>query len=575
MTATPHPDPDGARHRAEGRPRGLVRPTGPVVECDIAVIGSGMGGATLAYALRGTGARVLVVERGDFLPREWQNWSAPAVFTAGRYRNAEPWYDAGAGRYFDPGVHYYVGGNTKVFGATLPRFREADFGPLEHADGVSRGWPFPYGVLEPHYARAERLYRVHGARGADPTDPWRSGEYPWPAVAHEPPVASLAESLRAQGLKPFALPTGVDLRPDGACLRCATCDGFPCLVEAKSDADVCALRPALAAGNVSLLTRATVTRLVTGPSGRRVTAALARYEGGELRIHAERFVLACGAVNTAALLLRSEPGALRTGPVRESGLANGSGQAGRNYMVHNSTFLMAVDPRRADEVVFQKTLGVNDWYLGNGTHGPLGNVQALGKLRAPSAGGLWPRAPRPLLAAATRRSMDLYLTSEDLPAPDNRVTVGPRERVEVHWRPVNLPPHRELVRRATAMMRRAGFPLVFTRRMGIAVNSHQCGTAVAGEDPATSVVGPDCKAHELDNLWVADSSWFPSSAAVNPALTIAANALRIAPMVAGTADAAEEMEVPYGTGTSGHRDGGTAGPCPTGGPRRDGRTAGP
>ncbi|MEU4202890.1 GMC family oxidoreductase [Streptomyces sp. NPDC026294] len=544
MTATPPPDAPDATDAA-GRPRGLLRPAGPVLDCDIAVLGSGMGGATLAYALRGTGARVLVVERGDFLPREWQNWSAPDVFTAARYRNAEPWYDATAGRYFSPGVHYYVGGNTKVFGATLPRFREADFGPLEHAEGISPGWPFPYGALEPHYAHAERLYRVHGTRAADPTDPWRSGDYPWPAVPHEPAVAALAESLRDQGLTPFTLPTGVDLREDGRCLRCGTCDGFPCLVEAKSDADVCALRPALASGNVSLLTRATVTRLVTGASGRRVTEALARYEGRELRIRADRYVLACGAVNTAALLLRSEPGSLRTGPVRTTGLANGSGQAGRNYMVHNSTFLMAVDPRHANDVVFQKTLGVNDWYLGDGSHGPLGNIQALGKLRPPSAGGLWPRTPRPLLAAATRRSVDLYLTSEDLPVPENRVAVGPGGRTEVHWRPGHLPPHRRLTRRAVQMMRRAGFPLVRTRRLGIAVNSHQCGTAVAGSDPAASVVDPGCKAHELDNLWIADSSWFPSSAAVNPALTIAANALRIAPDVAGAPEVPEETyEVP-------------------------------
>ncbi|MEU2794069.1 GMC family oxidoreductase [Streptomyces sp. NPDC007100] len=529
MTATPPPD-------AAGRPPGLVRPDGPVLDCDIAVIGSGMGGATLAYALRGTGARILVVERGDHLPREWQNWSAPAVFTAGRYRNAEPWYDARAGRFFSPGVHYYVGGNTKVFGATLPRFREADFGPLEHAEGVSRGWPFPYGVLEPHYARAERLYRVHGTRAADPTDPWRSGDYPWPAVPHEPPVAALAEALRAQGLTPYALPTGVDLRDGGTCLRCATCDGFPCLVGAKSDADLCALRPALAAGNVSLLTRATATRLVTGAGGRRVNEALVRYGSGELRVRADRFVVACGAVNTAALLLRSDSGpSVPTSPVRTTGLANRSGQVGRNYMVHNSTFLVAIDPRRPNDVVFQKTLGVNDWYLANGSRGPLGNVQALGKLRAPSAGGLWPRAPRPLLAAATRRSTDLYLTSEDLPVPENRVTVGSGARVEVHWRPVNLPPHRELVRRAARMMRRAGYPLVVTRRMGIAVNSHQCGTAVASDDPADGVVDAGCKAHGLENLWIADSSWFPSSAAVNPALTIAANALRIAPGVAGTA----------------------------------------
>ncbi|MER7394588.1 GMC family oxidoreductase [Streptomyces sp. NPDC000151] len=500
---------------------GLLRPSGPEVDCDIAVIGAGMGGATLAYALRDSGARVLVVERGDFLPREAANWSPHAVFSQRRYRNAEHWYDAGTGRRFQPGVHYYVGGNTKVFGATLPRFREADFGPVRHPEGVSRAWPFSYAELEPYYAEAERIYRVHGTAGQDPTEPWRSAGFPYPAVPHEPAVATLADALRAQGLAPFDLPTGIDLRPGGACVRCATCDGFPCLLDAKSDADVCALRPALASGNVSLLTRTTVTGLRTDPPGRRVTLAAARHDGTELRIRADRYVLACGAVNTAALLLHS-----RTG--RPEGLANSSGQVGRNYMVHNSTFLVAVDPRRPSGTVFQKTLGLNDWYLANGAHGPLGNVQTLGKLGPVTARGLRPHLPTAVLDFLTRHSVDLYLTSEDLPAPDNRVTVGPSGAIRVGWRPVNLAPHRELVRRTARMMRRAGYPLVSARRMGIDVTSHQCGTAVAGTDPATSVVDPGCKAHDLANLWIADSSWFPSSAAVNPGLTIAANALRVA-----------------------------------------------
>lgn len=507
---------------------GLLHPTSPVVDCDILVIGAGMGGATLAYALRRRGASVLVVERGDFLPREAENWSPHAVFAQGRYRNAEQWYDTGAGRRFQPGVHYYVGGNTKVFGATLPRLREADFGPVEHAEGTSPGWPFGYADLEPYYAAAERLYRVHGTRGQDPTEPWRSGDFPYPAVPHEPAVAVLADGLRAQGLTPFDLPTGVDLRPGGACIRCATCDSYPCRLDAKSDADVCALRPALASGNVSLLTRTTVTRLLTDAGGRRVIAAVARHDGGGLRIRADRYVLACGAVNTAALLLRSES----RRPGRHRGLANASGQVGRNYMVHNSTFLVAVDPRHKNDVVFQKTLGLNDWYLGNGAHGPLGNVQTLGKLRAATVQGLRPRVPRRVLDLLTRRSVDLYLTSEDLPVRDNRVTVGPSGEIRISWRPVNLAPHRELVRRTARAMRRAGYPLVLTQRMGIEVNSHQCGTAVAGADPATSVVDPWNKAHGLDNLWVADSSWFPSAAAVNPGLTIAAGALRVADTIA-------------------------------------------
>ncbi|MBD0673118.1 GMC oxidoreductase [Streptomyces sp. CBMA156] len=501
---------DLAPHRLPG----VIEPDGPEVTCDLAILGSGMGGSTLAHALSASGARILVVERGDFLPREQQNWSPEAVFVQGRYRNGDQWHDA-QGQPFSPGVHYYVGGNTKVFGATLPRFRETDFGQVAHAEGDTSGWPIEYADLEPHYARAEDLYRVHGTRGEDPTDPWRSTDYPHPAVEHEGAVADLADRLRGQGLKPFHLPTGIDLREGGDCVRCATCDSFPCMLGAKSDADVRALRPALASGDVRLLTRTLVGRLYTDATGRRVTHAVATRDGKELTIRAERFVLACGAVNTAALLLRS-------------GLANGSGRVGRNYMVHNSTFLVAADPAHRNRAVFQKTLGLNDWYLARNGRAPLGNVQMLGKLQEPMVRAARPNVPTAVRRFVTRRSLDLYLTSEDLPTRDNRITLDTAGRITVHWQPNNLGPHQELVRRTTRSLRAAGYPLVFTRRMGIETNSHQCGTAVMGTDPATSVVDPAGRTHEHDNLWVADSSVFCSSAAVNPALTIAANAFRIA-----------------------------------------------
>lgn len=494
--------------------------TGSEVECDLAVIGSGMGGATLAYALRGSGARVLVVERGDFLPREDANWSPTEVFARGRYKNAEPWYDIATKRAFQPGVHYYVGGNTKVFGACLPRFREQDFTAVEHHDGVSPAWPINYAQMEPYYAEAERLYRVHGpAKDEDPTAPWRSADFPYPALPHEPAIADLAAALTAQGLRPFAMPAGVDLRDGGACIRCRTCDGFPCRLGAKSDAEVCAMRPALNSPTVRLLTRTTVDRLTTSPDGRKVTEAHATRDGTPVRIRAARFILACGAVNTAALLLRSAP----------KGLANASGLVGRNYMVHNSTFLVAVDPRRRNTVAFQKTLGLNDWYTaGPHTPYPLGNLQMLGKLQAPMVKAARRWVPMPVLDYLTSHSIDAYLTTEDLPDPDNQVTVHPDGQIAVRWRPNNLRPHRELTRRVTRTMRRAGYPLVFTQRMGIETNSHQCGTTVMGVDPSRSVLDPNCSAHDLDNLWVVDSGCFPSSAALNPALTIAANALRVA-----------------------------------------------
>jgi len=493
------------------------------VTADIAIIGSGMGGSTLAWALRKSGARVLVVERGDYLPLERENWSAEEVFQHARYRNAEMWRDNVTGKQFAPGVHYYVGGNTKVYGACLPRFREEDFGAIEHAEGVSEAWPVSYPDMEPHYLAAERLYKVHGSAGDDPTEPWRSAPYPYPALEHEESVQELSDSLSAQGLNPFRLPMGVDWRESGLCIRCGTCDGFPCQVEAKSDADTCALRPALAEPDVQLLTRTVIRRLETSADGQRVVAAVGERDGSPLRIRAGRFVVACGAVNTAALLLASENSR------HTEGLANSSNLVGRRYMVHNSTFFVAVDPRRRNDVTFQKTLGLNDWYLpAHGNAYPLGNLQMLGKLRGPMVKKARPWAPMPVLDFMTNRSIEVYLTTEDLPDLDNRVTLDASGEIGVTWKPNNVSPHRQLIRRVRTALHRAGYPLTFTQRMDVATNSHQCGTAVMGHESSSSVVDASCRTHDVENLFVVDSSVFPSSAALNPALTIAANSLRVA-----------------------------------------------
>jgi choline dehydrogenase-like flavoprotein len=503
--------------------RPVVEPDGDALDCDIAVIGSGMGGGTLAYALRGSGARVLVVERGDFLPREEANWSPTEVFRNRRYKNAEKWYDASTGKPFVPGVHYYVGGNTKVYGACLPRLRAEDFGELKTHDGISPAWPVDYEQMEPYYAEAERMYGVHGNAGEDPTDPPRSTGFPFPALEHEPPVAALAESMAAQGLHPVHMPMALDVRPGGSCVKARTCDGFPCPRDAKADAEVRGVRPALRSPTVRLLTRTVVRRLHTSADGRRVVAAAAERDGRSLTIRAHRFVLAAGAVNSAALLLGS------ASDRHPRGLANSSDLVGRNYMVHNSTFLVAVDPRRRNTVNVQKTLGLSDWYLaGPDTPYPLGNLQMLGKLQGPMVKPAKPRVPMPLLDYLTGRSIDLYLTTEDIPDPDNRIVVGSDGRISVRWSANNLAPHRELLRRVKRLVRRAGYPLVFTERMGIDTNSHQCGTAAMGSDPAASVLDPLCRAHDVENLWVVDAACFPSSAALNPALTIAANALRVA-----------------------------------------------
>jgi len=514
VTALPSP----ARHLPES-----VQPGADgVVTADIVIIGAGMGGATLAWGLRGSGADVLVIDRGDFLPREWENWSPEAVFERGRYKNAEAWYGSDGSEFY-PGNYYYIGGNTKLYGAMLPRFREQDFGVIEHHGGLSPAWPVSYAQMEPFYAEAERLYLVHGEPGTDPTEPWRSSPYPHPALPHEPAIAALAESFRRQGLHPFSMPAAVDLRPGGRCVRCRTCDGYPCMVDAKADADICAIRPLAASGQIRLLTNAVISALVTTADGKAVAEASGRRHGQPVTVRAEKFVLAAGAVNSAALLLRSGS------EHHPDGLGNSSGLLGRNYMVHNSTFFVAADPRRRNRTRFQKTLAINDWYLPSaGRKYPLGNVQMLGKLLAPMVSGARPHIPASVLRTVTDHSIDLYLTTEDLPERGNRVEVNRLGQIVVHWTPNNTAPHEELVRLTTKAVRQAGYPLVLAERMGIATNSHQCGTAVMGDDPARSVLDSTCRSHDVANLWVVDSACFPSSAAVNPALTIAANALRVA-----------------------------------------------
>ena len=490
---------------------------------DLMIIGTGMGGGTLAYALRNSGARILLLERGDYLPQEPQNWDPGAIFDENRYKPDEFWVDVHNGGTFKPGVHYFVGGNTKVYGAALPRFRREDFDAIEHEGGTSLAWPIRYDDIEPYYAVAEKIYRVHGQAGQDATEPPRSEPFPYPQVPHEPVIDDLRGRLQAQGLHPFSYPMGIDLRQDGLCIRCKTCDGFPCKVLAKSDADVCAVRPALDGGHITLWTNTLAQRLLIDSSGRTVVGVEIDNNGEKQTIAADRYVISAGAVNTAVLLLRS------ANQQHPNGLANSSGQVGRNYMVHNNSALMAVNPLRQNRTVFQKTMAVNDFYFGSPDFPyPMGNLQLLGKLQAGMLAASQPLLPRPVLQVMANRSVDWWIMSEDLPSADNFVTVGADGRIQINWQPSNRVAHEKLIAEAKRMMRRAGYPLLFVERMGIETNSHQCGTARFGHDPATSVLDPFCKAHDLDNLYVVDSSFFPSSAAMNPALTIAAQALRVA-----------------------------------------------
>jgi choline dehydrogenase-like flavoprotein len=499
---------------------------------DMIIIGSGAGGGTLAYRLAPSGKRILILERGDYLPREKENWSTQAVFGDHRYQAPETWHDRD-GEPFRPGIHYWVGGNTKMYGAVLLRLRERDFRELRHAGGVSPAWPLTYRDFAPYYRDAERLYHVHGERGSDPTEPPCDHPYPYPALSHEPRIKQLAEDLTRAGHRPFPLPVGIMLdeeRPqDSACIRCATCDGFPCLVQAKADADIVCMRPALRHPNVVMRTGAYVERIETSAAGREATEVVTRRNGEIERYRGDLVVVACGAINSAALLLRS------ANPAHPNGLANGSGVVGRHYMCHNNSALVAIS-RTPNPTRFQKTLGLNDFYFGAEDYDfPLGHIQMLGKTDAAMFSGeahhLIPGFAAEKLAS---HGLDFWLTTEDLPDPKNRVLLDRDGGIRLHYTPNNQEAHRLLTRKLRYLLDRIGCEphllpqnAYFGKRIPIAGTGHQNGTIRFGRDLRSSALDPDCRAHEIDNLYVVDGSFFPSSAAVNPTLTIIANALRV------------------------------------------------
>jgi choline dehydrogenase-like flavoprotein len=486
---------------------------------DIIIIGSGAGGGTLARHLAPSGKSVLILERGGWLKREPENWSAEQVFQHNRYVSADIWHNNN-GKPFQPGTYHYVGGATKMYGAALYRLRKEDFDSRQHEDGMSPGWPIGYGELEPYYTKAEQIYEVHGIRGEDPTEPPASAPYPFPPVSHEPRIQQLSDDLARAGYHPFHSPCGIMLdeanMPYSRCVRCMDCDGFPCVVHAKSDAEVLAVRPALEHPNVSLLIHAKALKLNTHGEGTAVTEV----------------VVSCGAAHTAELLLKS------ANDKHPHGLANGSDQLGRNYMFHTSQAVLAIS-REPNPTKYQKTLGLNDFYFGmDGFDYPVGNIQMVGKSQAPMYRGEKPLetllAPDFILNKLADHAVDFWLMTEDLPRADNRITVDRDGTIKLNYNATNQTASNKLYDKLKSMLDGLDMhehliqrSLYMKNDVGVAGVAHQSGTCRFGTDPKTSVLDTNCKAHELDNLYVVDTSFFPSIGAVNPALTAMANALRV------------------------------------------------
>lgn len=483
---------------------------------DVIIIGTGAGGGTLARKLAPTGKKILVLERGSFLEKESSELVDLEVFKKEQYHAPEQWYDK-AGEPFSPQTSYSVGGNTKIYSGALLRMREKDFEEVQHQNGISPAWPLRYSDFEPYYTEAEQLYQVHGKVGDDPTEPPHSQDYPFPEVAHEAHIQQVGDLLSKQGLHPTYLPIGLG-------------------DQGRTDAEDTGASPALKHPNVTLKTLAKVVALHTNPSGSEVKAVQAEIGNQAYLFMGDIVVLACGALNSAALLLRSR------NEKHPNGIANGSDLVGRNLMKQIITVLVQL----SNSVVpgsFQRTLYVNDFYWGDENFPyPMGHIQNSGGIlqdvifaeSPPVFSGLAKVLPGFGLRQLATRSIGWWLQTEDLPSPHNRVRlVG--EKLYLEYEPNNFEAHDRLVYRWLDVLKsvESADPAAFNRgthprsNMPVQVVAHQCGTCCFGEDPSTSVLDINCRTHEVDNLYVVDSSFFPSNASISPALTVIANALRV------------------------------------------------
>jgi choline dehydrogenase-like flavoprotein len=497
---------------------------------DLIIIGTGAGGGTLARKLAPTGKKILILERGDYIPREKENWDTEEVFLKARYKAKENWTDKD-GKSFHPGIHYCVGGNTKVYGAALLRMREQDFDEVKHHGGISPAWDIKYNDLASYYLEAEKLYSVHGLRGSDPTEPAETNPYSLPPLEHEPRIQELFDDIKKLGLKPFPLPIGFKNGAENGESKVVLdrFDGFPDPTESKADAHVVGIKEALKYANVTLETNSYVSRLITDDTGKEIKSVEVIRNDETVIYSADIVIVSAGAINSAALLLRS------ANKKHPNGLANGSDVVGRHYMAHNNSAMIALSTK-PNPTKFGKTFAINDFYFGTADFSfPMGHIQMLGKSDpmmfredAPSF------APGLTLEYMAKHALDFWMTSEDLPLPENRVTLDKNGNIVISYSENNLEGHNRLQKKLRWILEHTGCEthllpnnIYLGKKIPIAGTAHQCGTIRFGNDPETSALNINCRAHEVQNLYVVDGSFFPSSSAVNPALTIMANALRV------------------------------------------------
>lgn len=489
---------------------------------DVVIIGAGMGGSTAALTLAPTGANILILEQGAQIKSEALNRDTKAIFQKGAYKPREQWYDR-AGNPNAAGTYANRGGSSKFYGGLLARFRETDFEARRLPGGDVPAWPIRYADIEPYYERAEALFRVCGNPSEDPTEPWRNKGLPCAPVPDEPPIAALRERFKKAGMHPYSLPLGVDIKTWLANGQTGW-DGYPDARSGKMDGETAALIPALKYPNVQIQDNARVVRLLPSADGKRIERVVYQLDGEFHEVVAKLVLLACGTVKSAALLLASAEGKL----------ANSSGMVGRHLMGHNQTAVIAFDHKFLNDSVYQKTFGLNDFYLPGGAGGDaMGNVQLLGRVNGEIMKGNVPRAPGFLLDMLCRRTVDFFLLGEDLPDPVSRVLVQ-NDRIILDRTRTNMDVHQRFIARFQDVLREIGFKRAVHRTFGEFSIGHQCGTLRMGHSGSDSVVDPNGRAHDLENLYVVDGSVFVSSAAVNPSLTIAALSLRTSDRIVRT-----------------------------------------
>jgi choline dehydrogenase-like flavoprotein len=503
---------------------------------DIIIIGTGIGGGTIAQSLAGTGKKILILERGVFIPKEKENWDPVEVVEKGRYRAKEKWYDKD-NKAFEPFTHYAVGGNSKVYGAAAFRMREKDFTEYATPAGISPAWPLSYTDFKPYYDQAERFLNVHGVRNEDPTEPFTDIAYPFPPIPVEPFTKELFDNVRSTGIRAYPIPMAVRLTEDSgrqdAPMVLGNFDGFPDPTESKSDAHILGIRPALKSSAVTLLTNAMVHRLETDRSGRSVSKVHATVNGEMTIYDCDIVIIGAGAVNSAALLLRSNSSD------HPNGLGNDKNLVGRNYMSHINGCMIAYTPNKLNNAAFQKYFCIGDFYWGDKDYSfPLGEIQLMGK-NDPATYSWNPPSVFDNRDASyiTQHAIDFWLTSEDIPMLENRVALTANNDIQLiyHRDKNNVKSFELLKQKLKHIMREVGkidkdlAEVVWGGYdLGISGVSHQCGTLGFGEDKNTSVLNTNCQLHEVLNVFVVDASFFPSSGSYNPSLTIAANALRVA-----------------------------------------------